>query len=75
MKDFLKKLKAFLAKLLPFINVQKVQDRMEDEVVEKLREIAAKSDNKVDDRLVEAVTTAIENGSYMTVIRKFKDKL
>lgn len=41
-------------------------------VIKYLRELAAKSDNKVDDRLVEMVVTAINNGSYVTYMKKIK---
>ena len=69
------KVKAFLAKITPFVsvsvNVEAVQDKAEEEVIRGLRKLAAKSENKVDDRLVAAVEGAIRNGSYMTIIKKF----
>lgn len=74
MNKILTKLKAFLAMLVPFMNTAKVQDRAEDVVIGTLRTLAKQSTNKIDDRLVEAVVKAIDNKSYMTVIRKFKDK-
>lgn len=44
----------------------------EDLVVDLLRQLAKRSDNKIDDRLVEAVATAILNKSYMTAIKRFQ---
>lgn len=49
--------------------------KVEEFVVSCLRELSQRSDNKVDDRLVEAVATAINNGSYLTYIKKVKSKL
>jgi len=46
--------------------------KTEDLVVDLLTELALRSDNKVDDRLVEAVVEAIRNKSYMTAIKNFK---
>lgn len=45
--------------------------KTEDLVVDLLTELAKRSDNKIDDRLVEAVAGAIQNKSYMTLIKKF----
>lgn len=45
--------------------------KTEDLVIDLLTELAKRSDNKVDDRLVEAVATAIRNKSYMTAIKRF----
>lgn len=41
-------------------------------VIKYLRELAQRSDNKVDDRLVEMVIAAINNGSYITYLKKAK---
>lgn len=46
--------------------------KTEDLVVDLLRQLAKRSDNKIDDRLVEAVAGAIQDRSYMTIIKKFK---
>ena len=46
--------------------------KTEDLVVDLLRQLAKRSDNKIDDRLVEAVATAILNKSYMTAIKRFQ---
>lgn len=46
--------------------------KTEDLVVDLLRELAKRSDNKIDDRLVEAVAGAIQDKSYMTIIKHFK---
>lgn len=64
MKDMIKSL---AEKLLSFFRRD-----IEKLVIKYLRELAARSDNKVDDRLVEAVATAINNGSYLTYLKKAK---
>tara|TARA_R100000544_G_scaffold34420_1_gene21186 strand:- start:338 stop:511 length:174 start_codon:yes stop_codon:yes gene_type:complete len=46
--------------------------KLEDLVIDLLVKLAKRSDNKIDDRLVEAVVAAIENKSYLQVIKKFK---
>lgn len=46
--------------------------KTEDLIIDLLTELAKRSDNKVDDRLVEAVATAIRNKSYMTAIKRFQ---
>ena len=71
LKEIFSKIVAFIKKILPFVNAEAIQDKAEEKVVEELRRLAAKSDNKVDDRLVEAVAGAINNGSYMTIIKRF----
>lgn len=67
------KIKAFFAKITPFVsvNTDALQDAAEEKVIAELKRLAKRSDNKVDDRLVEAVSGAIRNGSYMTIIKKF----
>lgn len=44
--------------------------KTEDVIIELLRELAKRTDNKVDDRLVEAVATALRNKSYTTAIKR-----
>lgn len=46
--------------------------KTEDLVVDLLRQLAKRSDNKIDDRLVEAVAGAVQDKSYMTIIKQFK---
>ena len=46
--------------------------KLEDLVIDLLVKLAKRSDNKIDDRLGEAVVAAIENKSYLQVIKKFK---
>lgn len=46
--------------------------RAEKMVIKYLRKLALQSTNKVDDRLVEAVVAAIEDRSYLTILRKRK---
>lgn len=41
------------------------------EVLRGLRRLAKRTDNKVDDRLIQAVEAALDNKSYMTAVKNF----
>ena len=43
--------------------------KVEDLVIDLLTQLAQRTDNKIDDRLVEAVAAAIENRSYLQIIK------
>ena len=71
LKEIFSKIVAFIKKILPFVKADEIQDAAEEKVISELKRLAKRSDNKVDDRLVEAVSGAIRNGSYMTIIKRF----
>ena len=48
---------------------------VEDFLLDYLTELATKSDNKVDDRLVEALRAALNNESYLAAIKKWVNKV